>query len=298
MRDTDTLELTWPVKERGPEVPSGEVQVDFGALSHPGNVRPNNEDHYMVGRLDRTMQILLTNVPEGHLPTGHVDTVFGMLVADGMGGAAAGEVASSAAIRFLVDLVLSTPDWIMRLDEETIKEVMRRTEQRFHKITQSLKELALADPTLFGMGTTLTLVCSLGADMIIGHVGDSRAYLFRGGRLEQLTRDHTIVRVLLDKGMIGLEEAARHPLRNVLLNVLGSRGDPVDAEVDQLRLADGDRILLCTDGLTDMIPDTAIAEVLGRSLPSADTCQILVDLALEAGGKDNVTVVLGHYRMP
>jgi PPM family protein phosphatase len=184
---------------------------------------------------------------------------------------------------------------MMRLDEHGLEVVMRRTEERIQQVTQSLDEMAQADPRLFGMGTTLTLVCSLGTNMVVGHVGDSRAYLYRAGRLGRLTRDHTAVEALIDMGLISTADAARHPMRHVLLNVIGTRGNPLRADIDHLQLAPGDQVLLCSDGLSDMITDAVIGEVLGRSLPAADSCQVLVDLALEAGGKDNVTVVLGHY---
>jgi protein phosphatase len=296
MKAADTVELL-PATAECSEQPilSSQVQVDIGALSHPGKLRPNNEDHYLVAKLERAMQLLLTNLPEGQVPVHQAETAYGMVVADGMGGHAAGEVASTAAIRFLIEMVLKTPDWIMRLDEDGKKEVMRRTEQRFQLVNESLTQMAEDDPDLCGMGTTLTLACSLGRDLIIGHAGDSRAYLFRDGQLLRLTRDHTMVQALIDLGAIHPTEAATHPRRHVLLNVVGASGIPVRVELDQLTLVDGDQVLLCTDGLSDMLPDTAIAEVLGQSRPSNGACQALVDLALEAGGKDNVTVVLGRY---
>jgi protein phosphatase len=132
--------------------------------------------------------------------------------------------------------------------------------------------------------------------MIITHVGDSRAYRLHDGQLERLTRDHTVVQGLIDRGLLRPSDAATHPMRHVLFNVLGTQGDPVRVEIDHLQLADGDRILLCTDGLTDMIPETAMVEILEQSRSAEDACQTLLDLALEAGGKDNVTVVLGRYR--
>src|SRR5207249_3987107 len=128
--------------------------------------------------------------------------------------------------------------------------------------------------------------------------GDSRAYLFRQGQLYRLTRDHTVVQALLERGAIRPEEAATHPLRHVLTESINARGGTVNAEIHQVRLRDGDQVLLCTDGLTEMVAEQAIAEVLQRPGPAADACCALVDLALEAGGKDNVTVVLGHYSIP
>jgi len=127
------------------------VQVDIGALSDPGKRRPNNEDHFLVMQFRRTMETVLTNLPEGTLPARHTDTAHGMVVADGMGGAAAGEVASRTAIRTLVELAIATPDWIMRLDEEHATQVLERMNQRFQQLQEVLHEKAQSDPKLTGM---------------------------------------------------------------------------------------------------------------------------------------------------
>src|SRR5215471_11881326 len=155
------------------------IDVDLAALTHPGRVRPNNEDHYFVARFDRGMRTLATNLPEGEVPQRSAETAYGMMVADGVGGQAAGEVASRTAIAALVDLALETPDWIMRLDDPLAGQVMKRMEGRFQKIHEVLVEKAKADPSLRGMATTLTLACSLGTHLVTAHVGDSRAYRFR-----------------------------------------------------------------------------------------------------------------------
>jgi protein phosphatase len=272
--------------------------VDLGALSHVGKVRTNNEDHFLVARFDRSMRTLLTNLPPGHVPGYCGETAYGMLVADGMGGEVAGEVASRTAVSVLVDLVLRTPDWILRLDEHVFQEVRQRMEQRFQQMQEALAGQARDDPALWGMGTTMTLACSLGADLLLIHAGDSRAYLFRQERLHRLTRDHTMAQSLADIGAIRPQDVATHPLRHLLTNVLGGRSGKVRADFRELRLVDGDQILLCTDGLTDLVSEAAIREVLRKVGTAADACRALVDLALEAGGKDNVTVVMGRYRIP
>jgi len=296
----DTAEL--PVqREPEPRQPAGAsslVEVDLAALSHPGKVRRNNEDHFMAARFDRSMRTLLTNLPEAEVPRAYAETAYGMLVADGVGGAAGGEVASRTAIHALVDLVIETPDWIMQLDEPLAREVLQRMERRFQRVREVLIERATADPSLRGMATTMTVACSLGPELLTAHVGDSRAYVFRrGGRLERLTRDQTMAQSLADAGAISQEEVAKHPSRHVLTSALATRGAFVQVELKRSRLEDGDQLLLCSDGLTEMIADEAIARVLAAPGPSAEACQRLVDLALEAGGKDNVTVVLGRYRM-
>ncbi len=297
----DTAEVpAW--EEPGRPEPAGAsslVEVDLAALSDPGKVRRNNEDHFIAARFDRSMKTLLTNLPAGEIPLNFSETAWGLLVADGVGGAAAGEIASRTAIHALVDLVIETPDWIMRLDEPLAKEVLQRMERRFQQVRETLVERAKADPALRGMGTTMTVACSIGPVLLTAHVGDSRAYLLRkSGRLERLTRDQTMAQSLADSGAIAQSEVATNPYRHVLTSALATRGAFVQVELKRYVLNDGDQLLLCSDGLTEMVPDDAIARELGRSGSSADVCRRLVDLALQAGGKDNITVVLGRYRIP
>jgi PPM family protein phosphatase len=273
------------------------VDIDLGARSHPGKVRLNNEDHYLVTQFERTMKTLLTNVPEGTVPAEHADTAYGLLVADGMGGAAAGEVASRTAIGALVELAIQTPDWIMQLDDSRVGEVLDRMKQRFEKLSGVLSERAQADPKLAGMGTTMTLVLTLRADAIVVHIGDSRAYLKHGDTLHRLTHDQTMAQSLADAGAISAEDVARHPLRHMLTGAITTKGGRATIQLQHLGLSDGDQILLCSDGLTDMVGDAAIAEALGRPGPAEAACEALVERALEAGGKDNVTVVLARYRI-
>jgi serine/threonine protein phosphatase PrpC len=298
--ELDTVEIPPPplAQAAAPESISSRVDVDLGARSHAGKVRPNNEDHFLVARFDRSMRTLLTNLPPGAVPETSTETAYGMLVADGVGGAAAGEVASRMAVTALIDLVLRTPDWIMRPDEHLIQQVLARLDRRFHAINQTLTEEGRADPRLYGMGTTLTLACSLGAKLAIAHIGDSRVYLFRNGRLLRLTRDHTLAQALADAGAISPEEVATHRLRHVLTNVLGAGEAKVKAELHELELLDQDQVLLCTDGLSDMASEADVAAVLEESLTAAAACEALIDLALKGGGKDNVTVALGRYRLP
>ena len=282
-----------------PSDPLGSLtHVEIGAQSHAGKVRENNEDTYLVARFDRQMFPLLTNLPAGSIPDRYADTGYGFLVADGMGGEAGGEVASRTAISALVELALKTPDWIMRIDEDSAREILARMDERIQQVEQTLMDLARSDPSLSGMGTTMTLAISLGADLFIAHVGDSRAYLLRRGRLHRLTRDHTIAQALADAGAISSEAVDAHPMRHVLTHVIGTQGKKAQAELGMLRLIDGDEILLCTDGLTEMVSDEAIAAALGKGRTAAADCRALIEMALEAGGRDNVTVVLARYSIP
>ncbi|HTO76552.1 MAG TPA: protein phosphatase 2C domain-containing protein [Thermoanaerobaculia bacterium] len=284
--------------ELSPAGASTLVEVDLAALTDRGKVRDNNEDHYIVARFDRAMRTLLTNLPKGQVPASYAETVYGLLVADGVGGQQAGEVASRTAIQAIVDLVIDTPDWIMRLDEPLEKEVLDRMERRFQKVRGVLVERAQADPKLRGMATTLTVACSLGPVLLTTHVGDTRAYLFRGGKLTRLTRDQTMAQSLADAGAIRPDQIAAHPMRHVLTSALAARHSFMQVEVGRWSLEDGDRLLLCSDGLTEMVSESAIAGVLSDGTSSEAACRKLVDLALEGGGEDNVTVVLARYRIP
>ncbi len=275
-----------------------QVQVEFGALSHRGKVRLTNEDHYLVAAFERSMRAFLTSLPEDEIPDHYADTGYGMLVADGMGGALGGEVASRTAINTLIELALRTPDWIMRLNEELTTEVLHRMSRRIEQVDTALLEKARLDPSLAGMGTTITIACSVGANLLVAHVGDSRAYLFRDNRLYRLTRDHTVAQSLVNAGVIEPEEVESHPMRSMLTHMAGSTGGQAQADLGALQLADGDQVLLSTDGLTDMVSETAIAEALGRPRFVNQTCRDLIEMALEGGGQDNITVILARYRLP
>jgi protein phosphatase len=299
---SDTVELVTPANPAGwdrPQLLSALVQVDVGGLSHPGHVRPNNEDHFFVARFGRFLERLCTNLPEDEIQQRFEETGYGLVVADGIGGSAAGEVASKLAISTFVNLVLGTPDWIMRLDDDLLpQEVKRRAQERYGQISTVMAEQAQADPTLQGFGTTMTVGLSLGKDLFVAHIGDSRAYLLRQQRLHQLTRDHTLAQALVDQGVLTKQAVATHRLRHVLTKSLGAQGGQVEPDVQEVVLQNGDCLLLCTDGLTDMVQDTRIAEVLGRGETAEKACQCLVEEALKAGGKDNVTVIVARYAFP
>ena len=273
------------------------VEVEFAAQSDPGKVRENNEDHFFVSKFERSMRVLLTNLDSGEVPEEFTEAGYMMLVADGVGGAAAGEIASGTAVRMLVELALETPDWIMKFEGDAGQEVLSRTKERFRKIGEAFVERARREPALAGMGTTMTLAGSVGADALIAHVGDSRAYLFRGGMLHRLTKDQTVAQTLADSGAISAAEAEKHPSKHVLTSAITTQEGMVTVEMRHLRLEDGDQLLLCSDGLTDMAEEKAIAGALGAGGSAQSACGALVKLALDGGGKDNVTVVLARYRI-
>jgi protein phosphatase len=277
-------------KHFGPSPPP--VRVAFGALSHPGLVRPNNEDHYLVIERRRTRSVLLTNLPSGALRPAD-DVGYVLAVADGMGGAAFGELASALALSSGWDQAPGAIKWTWVVTDREVEDLKERVELVFRRIDEALLERARQDPACAGMGTTLTGAYTVGPEAFVGHVGDSRAYLYRAGCLAQLTRDHTMAQLARDVGLPVVDKSWHH----TLTNCLGGGGKVVRVDFHHVRLADGDRLLLCTDGLTDMVPDDEIAAVLGRPAPPQEQAQSLVDAALRRGGNDNVTVVVAHYAL-
>lgn len=226
-------------------------------VTDAGLVRQNNEDAAFVGP-------------------------YVALVADGVGGAAAGEVASATVAYVVAATVLSrsdaAPEQVLRLAVETA---------RAHLVAGVRQDVARQ-----GMATTLSAVVCDGRRVVMGHVGDSRVYHLRGGRLRQVSRDHTWVQQLLDEGRINREAAAQHPWRNVVVRSLeGSDVMPVDLDLLELDVEPGDRLLLCSDGLSDLVPDGRIAHVLGVGDPDS-AAAALTQAALSAGGRDNVTCVV------
>jgi serine/threonine protein phosphatase PrpC len=297
--DHDTAEFEPQLADLPHRIPSSRVKVDLAAQSHQGHVRDSNEDHYLAVRITRSLETVLTNLGEGVLPKRFDETAYGMLVADGMGGMAAGEIASSAALLKLLELVVQTPDWIMRMNQrQNAATVMQRMTLRFRQIDDELREQGESNPTFHGMGTTLTVAATLGADLFLGHIGDSRAYLLRGEKLHQLTKDHTLAQALIDAGIAGPDDPSTRAMQHVLTAALGATGERSDPQVQRLHLRDGDQLLLCTDGLTEMVTDNDIASVLTDADSSEATCQSLIDLALAGGGNDNITVVLARYHLP
>jgi protein phosphatase len=296
----DTVEHT-PAPHHGvppPDPFSALVGVEFGAATHPGKVRPNNEDCYLAGRIDRALHVFATNLPPDDVPAEFGEAAYGMLVADGLGGRAAGEVASRTAISTMLNLVLHTPAWIMRVGEREADQILDRITDRFKRAGLVLAQMAEDDPALAGMGTTLTTASSVGEELFVGHVGDTRAYLLRGPNLIRLTRDHTYAQELADQGFIRPDQVAGHRLRHVLTRALGRKGAHVRVDVTRVGLQDGDRVLLCSDGLTDMVPDDGIRAALAAAGTAQAAADALVAAALDAGGKDNVTAVVARYTFP
>ncbi|MEU0095952.1 protein phosphatase 2C domain-containing protein [Kribbella sp. NPDC006257] len=232
------------------------LSLDYAALSDVGRVRRNNEDSAYAGP---------------HL----------LLLADGMGGAAAGEVASAAAVQV-----------IRRLDTSNIAgpDMMEALAGAVHRANEKLSELVEEDPEREGMGSTVTALLFDGEHLGLAHLGDSRAYRLRDGLLYQLSHDHTFVQSLVDEGRISKEEAFTHPHRNLILRVLDGRPDS-DPDLEMLDVQAGDRLLLCSDGLPDYVSDQVIATSLADGTPDSVVVELITH-ALEAGSNDNITCIV------
>lgn len=265
----------------------------FG-LTDKGRVRASNEDHFLVADLSRTLRIQQTSLPQEATyqgrSRGHV-----LLVADGMGGHAAGEVASALSVEaveaFVVELLRRFSNLQASDEHGVISDLRQAVCQADARIVE---EVAL-HPELAGMGTTLTMAFASGSRLFVIHAGDSRCYLLRGGAINQLTEDHTMVAEMVGRGEISPEQARHHPHRHVVTNVLGGGHAGVRVDVQRVSLEPGDVLLLCSDGLTDMLDDARISAVLAAEPEPEAACASLVAQANEAGGHDNITAVVARF---
>jgi serine/threonine protein phosphatase PrpC len=273
-----------------PPVP---VTVVFGAASHVGLVRKNNEDHYAVVRRSRTREMLLTNLPAPRLqPT--VESAYVMTVADGMGGEVFGELASRLALTAAWEFAPRETAWLQNPGPLSLEQMREKAEAFSTLMREAFQEKARRFPRTAGMGTTLTIAYVVGTEAFIGHAGDSRAYLVRGSSISQLTQDHTLAEAYAEAGY-PREDVSR--VKNILTNYL-SDAKEMQFHVDQVSLQDGDLLLLCSDGLSDLVPAPEIAAAISAATSPQAACDALIAKALERGGKDNVTVVIGKFRFP
>jgi len=292
------------VGEANAEMPpapfSSRVNVDLFGMTDRGHARTKNEDHFLIVRAGRAVETVLTNLTEDETLPGELfeESGYGMVVADGVGGSQAGGIASRKAIYTLLSLALHTPDWQFRWEPKQKNTVMWRMKDRFRRVNAALLRDAAANASLSGMCTTMTAAVSLGSDLIVGHIGDSRAYMLHHGTLVRLTRDHTLAERLVEEGTHAPNDPLVLELRGLLFQALGSREGECNPEVNDYTLQDEDQLLLCTDGLTDMVDEAEIESVLNNTYSAKVSCERLVELALKNGGRDNVTVVVARYSFP
>ena len=269
------------------------LTLDTAGLSDRGRQRPCNEDQFLVASLQRSMVVSSTTLPtseEGLFYLGKPDATL-MMVADGMGGKAAGDVASKIAVDSIARYMTSFAPFTGKPKRDTVTGL--RTEMRQALVESDLIIRKQIKDEESSMGTTLTLAYVLWPVLYVAHAGDSRCYLQREGELTQLTTDHTIAQKLADKG-IEVDEASE--MHHRLWNALGGSSDS-DPEVYRADLRVDDSILLCSDGLTKHVDDATIAQVIARHPTAIGACRELVDLANRDGGSDNITVVVAHARL-
>jgi len=236
--------------------------TDVVSISHTGNVRKENEDSFGYA---------LT-------PNGHV-----FVVCDGMGGHVGGKEASETAVHAIMEF----------LSRKTFADIPTAIREAVQYANRAVYEKALQNPHLRGMGTTVVMAVIKDDKVYIGHAGDSRIYLFTDGNLIQLTKDHSLVQKLYEMGIISREDMRTHPRKNEITRALGLKPDiQPDVPQEPLLLKNNDILLLCTDGLTDMADDETIRKILAESPGIKEAGQKLLRHALQAGGKDNITLQL------
>lgn len=271
--------------------PEPRLWVEHAARTDRGYVRANNEDSHIVASVTRLGSTCFCQA-SCRCMAGPADAVL-LAVADGMGGAAAGEYASHRAIQALGCMTRDRLAAIAEIEDEEQRFDLARCEirRRVEKIDQNLVREGEENEELRGMGTTMTMALVLGRRILVAHVGDSRAYLHRQGRLHKITSDHTWVQWLLDNGRITPDRARTHRSRHMLTNVLGSTTLGVNVEFHELNALDGDTLVLCTDGLSDVATPEDVETILARTTNMDRVANDLLNHALRMGGPDNVTVV-------
>jgi protein phosphatase len=272
------------------DTPANDIFVEVFGRTDVGRTREHNEDAFAVADLTSDNATLQPEVRQHKL--GAKGTLF--MVADGMGGAAAGEIASDMAVK----VVLSEMRTRWPAEPDTNKEAFVRSIKNSTKLAnEQIHDYATSHPEYRGMGTTATIAGLLGDTLYLAQVGDSRAYLVRGGVVRQITKDQSLMQKLIEAGELTEEEAEQSERRNIILQALGPEPSiKVDLTHQQLRR--GDLLVLCSDGLSGQVGKDDIARVLNSESDLTNACKALIDRANENGGPDNITVILARFSGP
>lgn len=281
---------------RGREAPSaplhtktGTIRVDCSGLTHTGRVRSANEDHFVIASMRKAVDIADTNVEDRSIfSVLQAPSAYLIVVADGVGGRSGGRVASGMAVQTIVQYLSEAVGCYQRMDVNAEHEFL---DHLTTAVQQSHDRIQSEFGGRGGPATTVTMVTLLWPRAYIVHVGDSRAYYLRAGRLRQLTQDQTMGDLMVDIGVMKEAEARKGGLYDVLASAVGGELSPSVGLVD---LEPGDLLLLCTDGLTRHVDDARITAILSGAPNSAAACRALVDDALDAGGMDNITVIVAR----
>ncbi len=267
--------------------PAAPVRVRLFARTDVGQVREHNEDNFLVADLSRKSRGLL----EANRTTavGQHGTLFA--VCDGMGGAAAGEVASQMAVDIIYERMVDGLDGAASVERN---ELARRLVRAIETAGFTIFSEAKNDRSRRGMGTTVTGAALVDDHLFLGQVGDSRGYILRGDKLVQVTRDQSLVNQLIEAGQLTEEEAETFEHNNIILQALGT-SDTVQVDLTYVELRKGDTLLLCSDGLSGMVRFEEMREILRSSKEPLDLCKQLTDRANAAGGHDNITVIIVQF---
>jgi protein phosphatase len=292
--DEDTVEIVPIPSQLEPVVAQSfdEPGISVAALTNRGKRRETNEDQFAVVRRTRSGKVLASSLSSDRISGGRQHAWL-LAVADGLGGHVSGEVASATALSTILKFANSLNSWVMGPTDGLHEDLKERVALYAEAIQSELQEQAKSDPRLAGMATTVTTAYLFQRSALIANLGDSRSYLVRSGEIHQITQDHTLGRDLQEKG---LSKEAVRPYRNVLTRCFNTGGDKVELDLFYLDLQQGDQILLCTDGLTDMVPDEDILEHITSGESTHDTCEALAEKALDKGGRDNITIVLAQVQ--
>ena len=267
-------------------------EIDVFAISHPGKVRKSNQDRFLLATIHKRVTVVSTNLDEEErLPVGDQRLAYLAMVADGVGGGTGGAEASATTVETIMQYVNDSllVFYGARADEAGFAELLQDAAMRAHEAV--LKRRA-EQGVLGTMATTLTLFFSIWPTYYLLQLGDSRYYLWRDGKLRQVTRDQTMAQDLVDEGVMTRAAAAKTPMANVLSSAIG--GDTTQPVVTRLN-ADWHNVhLMCSDGLTRHVTDERIAEVLSSMTSAKQAGEQLLQDALDAGGSDNITIVLGR----
>jgi len=269
--------------------------IDVYGLTHPGKVRPTNQDHFLVGSLRKQMEVQLTSLPDvTALEDKRERLAFLAMVADGVGGGPKGEEASRLAVEGVSQYVARSMRCYYTADPTDEVSFSRSLMEAAMLCHMDMADQGARDPSRRGMATTLTLWISVWPRAYLLQVGDSRCYLLRRGELKQISRDQTMAQDLVDQGIMSRTDAYQTRWANVLASAIGgSEAAPVVTRLDPIW---NDVGLLCSDGLTKHVPDARIRERLLTTSTAKESCEALLEDALSAGASDNVTIVVG--RMP
>jgi serine/threonine protein phosphatase PrpC len=274
--------------------PPRRLTVKAFGVTDKGKVRTTNEDQFLIAELTKAMRVWQTTLPEPKLQVGE-ERAHLFLVADGMGGHSAGERASALAVAAIEQFTLNSFKWFVGSDHTEERKFLALFQSAFIQADARILAEAAEHPELSGMGTTVTMAFHVGAQLCVMHVGDSRAYLYRDGDLHQLTEDHTLMADMVRSGAVQRDEVAGHQLRHVVTNVVGGPEPGVKVEARALDVQNGDRLLLCSDGLTEMLTNEVIAATLATELAPEAAAKRLLARANEGESTDNITVVVVRF---